>query len=290
PWTFRPGGRCGTEVSDLLPHLRECMDDICVVRSLVGGNPNHAPAANHLFSGRIDQIHPSLGAWTSYGLGSENRNLPTFVSLGKGSTASRYVRSGFLPGEFQGTPINAAGKTPEEMVRNLRSPGLSREQQRRQLEFIQTLNRNHRRLSGADAALDARIQAMETAFRMQFSAGEALDLNSERKSVRNAYGDGWFANACLLSRRLVERGVRYIHVEHSRWDDHDNITREIPRHCKEVDQPMAALVKALRSGDLDRIATVGDGGVVCPNAVAASRDRTQRILVNFIKLPSTMIC
>lgn len=260
PWKFRPGGKCGTLISDLLPNLRECADDICVVRSMIGGNPNHAPAANHLFSGRIDQIHPTLGAWTSYGLGTENRNLPMFVSLKQGMTASRYVRSGYLPGEFQGTPIDAAGKTPEQMVLNLRSPNLSREKQQRQLDFIRMLNRGHRERSGADAALDARIRAMETAFRMQFAAGEALNVNTERKAVREEYGEGWFANACLLSRRLVERGVRYIHVEHSRWDDHDRISKAIPQHCKEVDQPMAALLKDLkRRGLLDETLVMWGG-------------------------------
>jgi len=260
PWKFRPGGVCGTPVSDLLPHFRECVDDVCVVRSLVGGNPNHAPAANWLFSGRIDQIHPSLGAWSAFGLGVENRNLPMFVSLKKGSTASRYTRNGYLPGEFQGTPIDAGGSTPEEMVRYLRSPGVSRENQRRQLEFLQTLNRGHRERRGPDAALDARIRAMETAFRMQFSAGEALDFNSERQSVRRMYGEGWFANACLLARRLAERGVRYIHLEHSRWDDHDKISREIPKHCKEVDQPMAALLKDLKQrGLLDETLVIWAG-------------------------------
>eukprot|EP00913_Durusdinium_trenchii_P023362 g21940.t1 len=184
---------------------------------------------------RIDQIHPSLGAWTSYGLGTANRNLPMFVSLKKGMTASRYVRNGYLPGEFQGTPIDAAGETPEQMVLNLRNPTVSRRQQQRQLEFIRTLNRGHRERAGADAALDARIRAMETAFRMQFAAGEALDVNTERKAVREEYGEGWFANACLLSRRLVERGVRYIHVEHSRWDDHDRISKLIPKHCQEAE-------------------------------------------------------
>jgi arylsulfatase A-like enzyme len=175
-------------------------------------------------------------------------------------TASRYVRNGYLPGEFQGTPIDAAGKTPEQMVLNLRSPNLSREKQQRQLDFIRSLNRGHREQAGVDAALDARIRAMETAFRMQFAAGEALDVNTERKAVREEYGAGWFANACLLSRRLVERGVRYIHVEHSRWDDHDKISKLIPKHCKEVDQPMAALLKDLkRRGLLDETLVIWGG-------------------------------
>ena len=257
---FQPGGKCGTEISDLLPHIREHADDICVVRSLVGGNPNHAPAANFLFSGRIDQIHPSLGAWTSYGLGSANQNLPMFVSLKKGSTASRYVRNGYLPGEFQGTPIDADGKSPEQMIRNLRHPNLSRKKQQRQLEFIQLLNRNHRERSGADSALDARILAMETAFRMQFSAGEALDLKSERQSTRKMYGEGWFANGCLLARRLAERGVRYIHLEHGSWDDHDNISTSLPKHTREVDQPIAALLKDLKQrGLLDETLVIWAG-------------------------------
>jgi hypothetical protein len=260
PWKFRPGGKCGTQVSDLLPHIRDCVDDICVIRSLHGTNPNHAPAANKLFSGRIDQIHPSLGAWTSYGLGTENNDLPAFVSLGKGGAASRYVRNGYLPGEHQGTPIDISQTDPEKMVRHLRNPNLSTAAQERQVDFLQQLNRKYQADRLADAALEARIRSMETAFRMQFAAGEAFDLQQESKSVREEYGEGWFSNGCLLARRLVERGVRYIHVEHSRWDHHERIDKEIPKLARETDRPIAALLKDLkRRGLLDETLVLWGG-------------------------------
>ncbi|MEQ8786275.1 MAG: DUF1501 domain-containing protein [Pirellulaceae bacterium] len=260
PFRFRPGGKCGIEVSDLLPNLRECVDDLCVVRSVHGVNPNHAPAANFLFSGRIDQIHPSLGAWTSYGLGTENRELPGFVALSKGGSASRYVRNGYLPGEHQGTPIDASVEDPEKMVRHLRNENLPAARQAEQVEFIQRLNAAHLANRELDAALEARIRAMETAYRMQFAAGEAFDVRKENQATREEYGEGWFSNACLLSRRLVERGVRYVHLEHSRWDHHDHIDRDIAKLSKEIDQPIAALLRDLkRRGLLEETLVVWGG-------------------------------
>ncbi len=260
PWEFRPGGESGLMISDLLPQLRECADDLCVVRSMVGGNPNHAPAANHLFSGRIDQIHPSLGAWVSYGLGTENRNLPGFVSLSDGGTASRYVRSGYLPGEHQGTPINIAEKDPEKMVRFLRNGKLDRAQQERQLDFIARQNSRQLAASGDDPGLEARIRAMETAFRMQFAAGDVLDIRSETQATQDEYGTSSFARGCLISRRLVERGVRYIHVELGGWDHHENIDKSISSLGRQIDQPIATLLRDLkRRGLLDETLVVWGG-------------------------------
>lgn len=260
PWEFRPGGESGLLISDLLPHLRECADELCVVRSMVGGNPNHAPAANHLFSGRIDQIHPSLGAWVSYGLGTENRNLPGFVSLSDGGTASRYVRNGYLPGEHQGTPINTAEQDPEKMVRYLRNGTLDRARQERQIEFIERFNRRQLASSGDDPALEARIRAMETAFRMQFAAGDAFDIRSETQATQEEYGTGSFGRGCLIARRLVERGVRYIHIEHGGWDHHENIDKSIASSCRQIDQPIAALLRDLkRRGLLDETLVVWGG-------------------------------
>jgi hypothetical protein len=260
PFRFCAHGESGTEFSELLPHIGHCADDLCVLRSVVGGNPNHAPAANWLFSGRIDQIHPSLGAWTSYGLGAENQNLPGFVSLKKGSTASRYVRSGYLPGRHQGTPIDVGHDSPDKMIAHLRNPSLETHVQQKQVDFIQQLNRRYQQAAGDDSALEARIEAMETAFRMQFTAGEACDLNRESKGTRDAYGEGWFANGCLLARRLVERGVRYIHLEHSRWDHHEHISRDIPKMAAEIDQPIAALLRDLKQrGLLDETLVIWGG-------------------------------
>lgn len=246
PFEFHAGGQSGLLISDLLPQIRDCADDLCIVRSMVGGNPNHAPAANHLLSGRIDQIHPSLGAWVSYGLGTANRNLPSFVSLSDGGTASRYVRNGYLPGEHQGTPINTAETDPEKMVRYLRNGTLDRLQQERQLDFIVRQNRRQLETAGADPALESRIQAMETAFRMQFAAGEVFDVRNETKATQDEYGTGSFARSCLISRRLVERGVRYVHVELGGWDHHENIDKSIASLSRQIDQPIAALLRDLK--------------------------------------------
>ncbi|MFO0816328.1 MAG: DUF1501 domain-containing protein [Pirellulales bacterium] len=259
PWEFRPGGQSGLRVSDLLPRLRDCADELCVVKSMVGGNPNHAPAANHLFSGRIDQIHPSLGAWVSYGLGAENRDLPGFVSLSGGATATRYVRSGYLPSEHQGTPIDAAEREPTKMVRYLSNPRYDRESQRKQVEFLERMNRRQWEATG-DEALESRIRAMETAYRMQFAAGEAFDLARETRSTLDEYGTGPIASGCLLARRLVERGVRYVHVEVGGWDHHENIEKGIASSCRQIDQPVATLIRDLkRRGLLDETLVVWGG-------------------------------
>lgn len=260
PWEFRPGGESGLVISDLLPQLRSCADDLCLVRSMVGGNPNHAPAANHLFSGRIDQIHPSLGSWVSYGLGTENRNLPGFVSLSDGGTASRYVRNGYLPGEHQATPIDMAQTDPEKMVRYLRNGSLDRERQQRQVEFIDRINRRQMEGAGGDPALEARIRAMEVAFRMQFTAGEALDFRAETRATQEEYGSSSFGRGCLLARRMVERGVRYVHLELGGWDHHENIEKSIASLSRQIDQPIASLLRDLkRRGLLDETLVVWGG-------------------------------
>ena len=246
PFKFQKCGECGTEVSELLPHFQRCVDDVCVVRSLHGVNPNHAPAANHLFSGRIDQIHPSLGSWVSYGLGNENDALPGFVSIKNGDTASRYVRNGYLPGEHQATPIDPRTTKTEDMIRFLRNKNLDGPKQERQLDFLRSLNEAHLAERPGDAALEARIKALETAFRMQFAAGDALNLAQETAEVRTLYGDGWFANSCLIARRLVERGVRYVHLEVGNWDHHDKIGTNIRRLAGEVDQPIYALLTDMK--------------------------------------------
>jgi len=260
PFRFRRCGKSGVEVSELLPQFQACVDDVCVVRSVYGVNPNHAPAANHLFSGRIDQIHPSLGAWVSYGLGRENDSLPGFVSIKNGDTASRYVRNGYLPGAHQATPIDPRSPLPEKMIRHLRNDAIGAADQRSQLEFIRTLNRTHREARPGDGALEARIAAMETAFRMQFAAGEALDLGTEAKRTRESYGTGWFADGCLVARRLVERGVRYVHLEHGGWDHHEKINTSIRKNAAEIDRPIAALLTDLkRRGLLEETLVVWGG-------------------------------
>ena len=258
PFAFQPGGQSGIEVSELLPNLRGCIDDLCVLRAVHGSNPNHGPATNFMVSGRIDQIHPSLGAWVSYGLGTENQSLPSFVSLGNTFTSS--ARNGYLPGEHQGTPIELDKPSPDQMIRHLKNGKIDRARQERQLEFLRQANADHLADRPDDALLQARIKAMETAFRMQAAAPEVFDIRKEDPATRALYGEGKFANSCLLARRLVENGVRFVQVVNGDWDHHANISKEIKKKCKEIDQPIAALIVDLkRRGMLDDTLVIWGG-------------------------------
>ncbi|VTR94763.1 sulfatase : Uncharacterized protein OS=Blastopirellula marina DSM 3645 GN=DSM3645_26474 PE=4 SV=1: DUF1501 [Gemmata massiliana] len=257
---FRPGGKSGLPVSDLLPNIRECADELCVLRGVHAINPNHSPAANFLASGRIDAVHPGIGSWVSYGLGSENADLPGFVSLGGGFGQAGFERSGYLPGQFQATRVAASETDPEKMIRHLRNPNISSEDQKRQLEALQSFNRTHATANGNDPQLEARIRAMETAFRMQSAAGEAFDVRRETVRVREAYGNGEFARGCLLARRLVERGVRFVQLSIGGWDHHAQINSGLKKLCGTIDQPIAALLRDLRQrGLLDDTLVVWGG-------------------------------
>ncbi len=250
PFTFRPGGRSGLPVSDLLPNLRECADDLCVLRAVHATNPNHSPAANFLATGRTDAVHPGVGAWVSYGLGAETDDLPGFVSFGNGFGQVGFERAGYLPGEFQATRVGTQSADPERMIRHLRNPDLTPGRQRRQLDALQALNRAHAAENGHDPQLEARVRAMETAFRMQAAAGEAFDARREPQKVREMYGPGEFATACLLARRLVERGVRVVQVSNGGWDHHARINSELRKKCGEIDRPVAALLRDLKQRGL----------------------------------------
>ncbi len=259
-WRFARCGQSGLEISELLPHLQTCADELCLVRSVYGANPNHSPASNFLMTGRTDATHPSLGAWVSYGLGTENQDLPAFVALRQGGGGSGLARNGYLPGEHQGTPIDLTESNPERMIRHLRNPRLGSAEQERQIDFLRQFNAAHRDERGADIQLDARMRALETAYRMQSTAGTAFDTRAESAAVRAAYGADPFGTGCLLARRLVERGVRYVHIELQRWDHHQNIDRELPQMCRRMDQPIAALIKDLRRrGLLDETLVIWGG-------------------------------
>ena len=260
PFKFRPGGKSGLPVSDLLPNLRDCVDEMCVIRSVHAINPNHSPAANYLATGRIDAVHPGVGAWVSYGLGSENADLPGFVSLGGGFGQSGFERNGYLPGQFQATRVSTAESDPEKMIRHLRNPSLTSADQRRQLDALQGFNKLHAEANGNDPLLEARVRAMETAFRMQSAAGEAFDVRREPLRIREKYGNGEFARGCLLARRLVERGVRFVQLSLGGWDHHSAINSELKKKCGEIDRPIAALLKDLRQrGLLDDTLVVWGG-------------------------------
>ncbi|MFO0903352.1 MAG: DUF1501 domain-containing protein [Pirellulales bacterium] len=265
PYAFQPRGRCGLPVSDLLPHLGQCIDDLCILRAVHCDNPNHGPALFQMNNGTITPTRPSMGSWFLYGLGAENQDLPGYIVLcpGRPVRFSEMWSSAFLPGEYQGTYINHSQLDPQKMVPFIRNAKLSLEQQRRQLDLLRSLNEEHLAQHAGEAALDARIQAMETAFRMQTAAGEAFDLNLETKQVRELYGSSHYANSCLLARRLVERGVRFVQIYYGNgqpWDTHRNHNASTESLAKDIDQPTAALLMDLKQrGLLDDTLVVWGG-------------------------------
>ncbi|MBM4005834.1 MAG: DUF1501 domain-containing protein [Planctomycetes bacterium] len=265
PFGFQNRGECGLPVSNLLPRLGGCIDKLCVIRSMHTDNPNHGPALFMMNNGTITPTRPSMGAWFTYGLGTENDNLPSYVVLcpGRPVRFSELWSSGFLPGEFQGTYINPTELAPNKMVPYVHNDRLAPQQQRRQLDLMQSMNRRHRDARAGDAALEARIQSLETAYRMQFAATDAFDLSHETAAIRAEYGTSHYANACLLARRLVERGVRFVQIYYGNgqpWDthrDHNKLTEQL---CSDIDQPTSALLIDLeRRGLLDDTLVVWGG-------------------------------
>ncbi|MEZ5355963.1 MAG: DUF1501 domain-containing protein [Bryobacteraceae bacterium] len=263
PFAFRQHGASGIAVSELLPNLAATIDEICVLRSVYTFNPTHTPARNLIHSGNIAATRPTLGAWVSYGLGTENANLPGFVVLSPSQTGGSLWRSGFLPAEHQGTHFNHSQAEPDKMIRYLRNQHLDATAQRRQLDLVARLNRDHEQSFGQDGFLDGRIQAMETAYRMQMTATEVFDLRAEPDKIREEYGSTPFANGCLMARRLVERGVRYVHLYYGAgqvWDDHEKISSKLRERCPDMDQAAATLIRDLkRRGLFDETLIVWGG-------------------------------
>jgi hypothetical protein len=268
PFRFRPHGQSGVVMSELFPHLAGCADLLCVVRSMHTDVPNHEPGLLLMHSGHQQPVRPSLGSWVSYGLGSENQNLPTFVVLAPRHpvVGPQLWSSSFLPGSHQGMAVDTKDLSADRLVPYLRHPTLAPEGQRQQLDLLGSLNRLHRDQRPQDAALDAQIQAMETAFRMQTEAAEAFDLTREPAAVRAAYGETNFGQSCLLARRLVERGVRFVQVyylapkDNQPWDTHQDNDNRHRKLCADSDRATAALLLDLkRRGLLDDTLVVWSG-------------------------------
>ncbi|MFO0926308.1 MAG: DUF1501 domain-containing protein [Gemmataceae bacterium] len=265
PFAFTRHGRSGLPISDQLPHLAKHADKLCIIRSMHTDNPNHGPALFLMNNGSMTPTRPSLGAWLSYGLGTENHNLPSHVVL----CAGRPVRfaelwtNGFLPGEHQGTYVNHRSVDPHELIPFLRNSRLPPQAQARQLALARQLHEMHVARTGADAALEARIRAMETAFRMQTTAAEAFDVRREPDRAQAAYGDSPFARGCLLARRLSERGVRYVQLYYGNgqpWDTHRNHNATTRTLCADIDRPIAALLADLEvRGLLDETLVIWGG-------------------------------
>jgi hypothetical protein len=256
-------------VSDWLPRIAECMDDIAVIRSCWTNGINHSGGVCQMNTGQPLAGRPSLGAWASYGLGSENENLPSFVVMTDTPAAPangpRNWSAGFMPAMYQGVRLNP-GKEP---IRNLNLPkGVTPGQYRKQLDFLRRLNEQHLKSREHQTELEARIRAYELAYRMQASAPEAVDLSQETEATKKMYGFGNkdtepFGRNCLLARRLVERGVRFVQLYHgtkSKWDSHSKMEENHGRQCRQSDQPVAALLKDLKArGLLDETLVIWGG-------------------------------
>jgi hypothetical protein len=252
PFAFARHGQSGIEVSELLPHLAGRADDLCVVRSVVADNVNHPNACLQMHTGEQVFSRPSLGSWLLYGLGSENQNLPGFVVIGPGGQDAGLWGSSFLPAAYQGMRVDDL----KQPIENLTNARLSREGQRRQIDLIGQLNERHKLGREHDSRLEARIASLELAFRMQTQAPEAFDLDAEPAATQRLYGidegrTAAFGKQCLLARRLVERGVRFVEVfSPAGWDHHTGIRAELPASCASVDKPIAGLLADLKARGL----------------------------------------
>ncbi len=260
---FAKHGQCGAEISEVLPHLATVVDDICLIRSMRTDQFNHAPAQIFLNTGFSQPGRPSLGSWVVYGLGCETRDLPAFVVLSTGSGisgGSANWSSGFLPTVYTGTRLRNQG----DPILNLsRPPGVDEKLQRDSLDLIGALNRQRLAADG-DPEISTRIASYEMAFRLQVSAPELMDLKKETKETLDLYGvdpdKPSFARACLLARRMIERGVRFVSIYHEGWDAHSDVTGNHRKNCRETDQGSAALVKDLkRRGLLDDTLVIWGG-------------------------------
>jgi hypothetical protein len=264
PFAFHRFGQSGLEISEIFSNLGRHADDLCVIRSMHTERPNHEPSLTMLNCGHVLVGHPSMGAWLTYGLGTENRNLPGFVVLCPGYPVigPQLWSAAYLPGIFQGTYVRTKSDDPEELIRDVRNRTQAPEDQKKQVELLSRLNRLGQATAAEDPALEASIASFEMAYRMQSEALDAFDVRKESVKTREAYGDGDFARGCLLARRLVERGVRMVQVyygDDQPWDNHDDITKHA-RLAKTADQPMAALLQDLKDRDLLKSTVVVIGG------------------------------
>jgi hypothetical protein len=254
-WEFRKHGQCGTELSSLLPHLARVVDEVCVVRSMRTGVNNHGQSLYALTNGRITSGAPTLGSWLSYGLGTPSQELPAFLTLthpsGLPLLAEANWSNGWLPSIFQGTVV----RPTEPRLLNLDpAPYLRGAPQNRQLELLGELNQDHRLEHPGEQDLDARIASYQLAARMQTAAKEAMDIRSESEATRRLYGIDQertrdYGTRCLIARRLVERGVRFVQVVNNgqSWDQHSNLFTALPDLCGRTDQPVAALIQDLKA-------------------------------------------
>jgi hypothetical protein len=263
PFKFQAYGKSGIEVSEIFAKTAQHVDDICFVRSMHANTPNHEQSMRLMNCGDERLSRPSYGAWITYGLGTENENLPGFIAMCPGLPVSDVSnwRAAFLPGIYQGTHINTKKTKPEELIENIINARVSRAAQRRQLDLLAQLNAEHQRARGDDPQLEARIQSFELAYRMQLEATDAFDVSKEPETVRKMYGDTVQARQLLIARRLIERGVRVVQCYHGDvqpWDSHEMVEDNHRSLARDVDQGISALLTDLKQRGL-----LADTLVIC---------------------------
>ncbi|MCI0420412.1 MAG: DUF1501 domain-containing protein [Acidobacteria bacterium] len=252
PFQFKRYGQSGIEVSELFARTAENADDICLIRSMQADVPNHQPSILLMNCGEARLIRPSLGSWVTYGLGTENQNLPGFVVMCPGGfpdAGPQNWRSAFLPGAYQGTHIDTRNTEIEKLIENVKNTRLCRHEQPGQLDLLRRLNDRHRRERDKNAQIEARIHSFELAYRMQMEATDAFDISQEPESIRQMYGEGVQARQILIARRLLERGVRFVQVWHSAgavWDQHEDLETRHRALAGQCDQAIGALLKDLK--------------------------------------------
>jgi hypothetical protein len=264
PFKFEKRGQSGIEISEVFPHIGEHADDMAIIRSMWTDIPAHEVATVMMNTGSLRIAKPCLGSWVVYGLGSENQNMPGFISLRPGGAlppgGSQNWQSAFLPGVYQGTSINTQAPSVEMMIQNIKNPYIPLKEQRRQLDLIHQLNEIHAQNLQKDALLEARIEASEIAFKMQTSASDAFNLNQEPEAVRQAYGNTPQGRQMLIARRLIERGVRMVQVWAGGWDHHQDIEDKLRKSAGEIDQPVGAFLTDLKQrGMLDDTLVIWGG-------------------------------
>ncbi|MCC6588719.1 MAG: DUF1501 domain-containing protein [Bryobacterales bacterium] len=268
PWTFKQYGQSGAWVSSLFPNLAECVDDLCFIYSMHGSNSRHGGALLELHTGSDTFVRPSMGSWITYGLGTENQNLPGFITICPTLThgGANNWSSAFLPAAYQGTPIGNAGIGSENAKIPFIQTAAPRDIQRMELDFAQEANREHMKVTGPDPALEGRIESFELAFRMQTAAPELQDISSESAVTRKLYGlddpkTANFGRQCLMARRFIERGVRFVQVTHSyKWDQHDRLREDHARNAAEVDKPIAGFLQDMKARGLMKDTLIVWGG------------------------------
>ena len=263
PWKFEPQGKSGLPISELFPHLSRHADDLCLLNGMYGDVPAHPQAFVQLHTGSFQFVRPSMGSWVLYGLGTENENLPGFISLSPPARVggAQNYGSAFLPALYQGTAIGALGRPIKDAnLQNLESTRLTSDLQRRQIDFIQEMNRDLKNRQDTNNQIDGVIKSYELAFRMQTAVPEVVNLKDEDKATHELYGidkgpSKPFGRLCMTARRLVERGVRFVQIYHGgggagAWDAHSNLKGNHSSNCAKVDKPIAGLLADLKQRNL----------------------------------------